>query len=110
MSIPIFVAPIASFALADAASAYEVSRAGYGRLYLLAFEETSLRLAQFPESSPLIDPGVRRALFPRPFPFCVLYRLVGIPVHRIEIVDVLPTAANPARWAPGALHRGSNET
>ena len=92
--LPVFVAPIAKFALADAANAYEATRPGYRAFFINKFAEVVERVEQFPEACPLINPGVRRALFPRPFPFCVLYEIEGA---RIVVADVLPTAAHPDR-------------
>jgi hypothetical protein len=92
----IVVAPIAKYAVADAANAYGASRPGYQTLFLSKFTEVVGRIAEYPESCPVIEPGVRRALFPRPFPFCVLYLIDDA---RVIVADVLPTAANPERWA-----------
>lgn len=100
-ALPITVLPIAEFAVAEAAAAYEAVRPGYRVLFFAALGVVKARIEIFPESHAAVLPEVRRALFPPPFPFGVLYRITP---RELVIVDVLPTAANPARWTMAA-HR-----
>jgi len=48
-----------------------------------------------PSLYPAVDGEMRRALFPKPFPYMVLYRIEG---DIISVYAVLHQARNPALW------------
>ncbi|GMU39046.1 MAG: hypothetical protein KJ057_17280 [Phycisphaerae bacterium] len=93
MTLPISVAPAATFDIADGTTAYEATRSGLGREFLHELRRARFQIERFPAGSQQVLPGVWRCLIRR-FPFGVFYRTLP---DRIEIVAVLPTQADPFR-------------
>jgi plasmid stabilization system protein ParE len=87
-----------SRAEADAAEAirwYDEQRPGLGARFLEALNSTLDTIERNPKLYPVVGHGLRRALFARPFPYMVLYRVEG---DRISVYAVLHQARNPALW------------
>ena len=60
-----------------------------------ALEECIDAIAQAPQSSPEIDPGIRRRLVSRRFPYAVVYRIVG---DEVQVVAVMHQHRRPGYW------------
>lgn len=83
----------ASFELTDAASAYDATRAGLGRMFIQQVDESLMRLVTFPEIAASVGGPFRRAVLHR-FPYSIIYRVSG---GQIQVLGILPNRADPAR-------------
>jgi plasmid stabilization system protein ParE len=63
--------------------------------FLEALSATLRNIERNPKLYPAVDGEMRRILFPKPFPYTVLYRIDG---DRISVYAVLHQARDPARW------------
>ncbi len=87
-----------SAAEADVAEAirwYERQKPGLGARFLEALDSTLESIEQNPQLFPTVHEQMRRALFPRPFPYLVLFRIDG---NRASVYAVLHQARNPELW------------
>jgi plasmid stabilization system protein ParE len=87
-----------SVAEADVAEAMRWYAAQKPDLASRFFEALSFILRsieQNPNQYPAVDDKMRRALFPKPFPYMVLYRIEG---DMVSVYAVLHQARDPARW------------
>ncbi|HEX5760561.1 MAG TPA: type II toxin-antitoxin system RelE/ParE family toxin [Thermoanaerobaculia bacterium] len=87
-----------SAAEADTAEAirwYNEQKPGLGARFLEALDFTLESIEENPKLYPLVHQQMRRALFPRPFPYMVLFRLEG---EQASIYAVLHHARNPELW------------
>lgn len=73
---------------------YEAQRAGLGDEYLTALRERLEAIRSFPESSPVLYRGIRRAVMSR-FPYLIFY---VVQPTRVAVLAVLHHARNPATW------------
>lgn len=81
-----------------AADWYEAQSRGLGIRFAEAFLTTLDRIQDHPEIHPVVYRQTRRALFPRPFPYMVLYK---IDADVITVLTVLHQARDPAYWPRG---------
>ena len=63
--------------------------------FLEALSTTLRSIERNPKLYPALSGELRRALFPKPFPYLVLYRIEG---DWISVYAVLHQARDPARW------------
>ncbi|HSS51908.1 MAG TPA: type II toxin-antitoxin system RelE/ParE family toxin [Thermoanaerobaculia bacterium] len=87
-----------SVAEADAAEAirwYAEQKPDLASRFFEALSSTLRSIEQNPNLYPVVDGKTRRALFPKPFPYMVLYRIEG---NMISVFAVLHQARDPARW------------
>jgi plasmid stabilization system protein ParE len=87
-----------SIAEADAAEAtrwYGEQSSELASRFLEALSSILKRIQESPKLYPVVDGEMRRALFPKPFPYMVLYRIEG---DMISVYAVLHQARDPARW------------
>ena len=87
-----------SVAEADAAEAirwYAEQKPDLASRFLEALSSTLRSIEQNPNLYPLVDGETRRALFPKPFPYMVLYRTED---KEISVFAVLHQARDPTRW------------
>ena len=73
---------------------YESQRAGLGAEFLAALRERLEAVRAYPESSPVLYRGIRRAVVSR-FPYLVFY---VVRPERVAVLAVLHHARNPAAW------------
>jgi plasmid stabilization system protein ParE len=84
-----------SAAEADVAEAirwYEEQKPGLGARFLAALDATLASIEENPKLFPTVHEHMRRALFPRPFPYLVLFRIEGA---KASVYAVLHQARNP---------------
>jgi plasmid stabilization system protein ParE len=94
MKPTVILTPAAELDLADSVDWYAAVSPALPSAFRLALDTTFRQIAEYPESYPLVERGIRRALLRR-FPHGVFYRLeAGV----ILVVGVLPTARNPRIW------------
>ena len=87
-----------SVAEADAAQAirwYAEQKPDLGSRFLEALSSTLRSIEQTPKLFPAVDGEMRRVLFPKPFPYMVLYRIEN---DMVSVYAVLHQARDPARW------------
>jgi toxin ParE1/3/4 len=87
-----------SVAEADAAEAmrwYAEKNLDLAARFLDALSSTLRSIEDNPKLYPVVDGEMRRALFPRPFPYMMLYRIGR---DQVSIYAVLHQARDPARW------------
>ena len=87
-----------SVAEADAAEAirwYAEQKPGLDDRFLEALSVTLRNVERNPKLYPAVDGEMRRALFPKPFPYMVLYRIES---DAVSVYAVLHQAGDPARW------------
>lgn len=87
-----------SVAEADAATAvqwYDEQKPGLGARFLAALNSTLAGIEDHPKLCPVVHQGIRRALFPRPFPYMVLFRLEE---DGAAVYAVLHQARDPELW------------
>ena len=87
-----------SVAETDAAAAirwYSEQKPDLASRFLEALSVTLRNIELNPKLYPAVDGEMRRVLFPKPFPYMVLYRIEG---DRISVYAVLHQARDPARW------------
>ena len=87
-----------SVAEADAAEAirwYAEQGPGLASRFYEALSSTLKSIEENPHLYPAVDGEMRRALFPRPFPYMVLYRIED---DWVSVYAVLHQARDPARW------------
>jgi plasmid stabilization system protein ParE len=89
--------PAAEADVAEAIRWYEEQAPGLGDRFLHSFEATLQRIAKNPRLYPEVLLRARRALFPRPFPYMVLYT---IDEATISAYAVIHQARHPDRWKP----------
>jgi plasmid stabilization system protein ParE len=83
---------------ADAAEAirwYDEQKPGLGAQFLEALNSTLAGIAENPRLYPVVYQGMRRALFPRPFLYMVLFRLED---DEVSVYAVLHQARDPELW------------
>ena len=87
-----------SVAEADAAEAirwYAEQKSDLASRFLGALSTTLRNIELNPKLYPVVDGEMRRALFPRPFPYMVVYRIES---GMVSVYAVLHQARDPARW------------
>jgi plasmid stabilization system protein ParE len=87
-----------SAAEADVAEAmrwYDERVPGLGARFLDAFDSTLHSIVQRPKLFQLVHRDTRRALFPRPFPYLVLFT---IEEDTVSVYAVVHQARDPERW------------
>jgi plasmid stabilization system protein ParE len=87
-----------SVAEADAAEAirwYAEQKPELASRFLEALSSTLRSIEQNPKLFPAVDGEMRRVLFPKPFPYMVLYRIED---DLVSVYAVLHQARDPARW------------
>lgn len=84
--------------VAEAIQWYEEQAPGLGDRFLRSLETTLQRIVENPRLYLEVLPRVRRAPFPRPFPYLVLYTIDG---DTISVYAVVHQARHPDRWRPG---------
>jgi toxin ParE1/3/4 len=87
-----------SVAEADAAEAiqwYSEQKRELASRFLDALSSILGSIQSNPRLYPAVEGQMRRALFPKPFPYMVLYRIEG---DFVSIYAVLHQARDPARW------------
>jgi len=87
-----------SVAEADAAEAirwYVEQKPDLASRFLAALTVTLGSVERSPTLYPAVDGEMRRALFPKPFPYMVLYRIES---DVVSVYAVLHQARDPARW------------
>jgi toxin ParE1/3/4 len=87
-----------SVAEADAAEAmkwYSEQKPDLAARFFEAFSSILKSIEQNPSLYPIVDGQMRRALFPKPFLYMVLYRIEG---GFVSVYAVLHQARDPARW------------
>jgi plasmid stabilization system protein ParE len=83
---------------AEAAKAirwYDEQKPGLGARFLEALNSTLAGIADHPKLYPVVHQDLRRALFPRPFLYMVLFRLEG---EEAAVYAVLHQARDPELW------------
>ena len=80
--------------LDDAVIWYDEQASGLGTEFLDELDRAVRRVACFPQSSPEIEPGIRRCLLTR-FPYGILYSLDG---ESIIIIAVAHLHREPRYW------------
>jgi toxin ParE1/3/4 len=87
-----------SVAEADAAEAirwYTEQKPDLASRFLEALSSTLRSIEHNPQLYPAVDGEMRRAVFPKPFPYMVLYRIEG---EMVSVYAVIHQARDPARW------------
>ncbi len=87
-----------SIAETDAAEAmrwYAEQKPGLDSRFFEALSSTLRSIEQNPKLYPIVEGEMRRALFPKPFPYMVLYRIEG---DTVSVYAVLDQARDPAHW------------
>ena len=87
-----------SVAEADAAEAirwYAEQKPDLAARFFEALSSTLKSIEHNPNLYPAVGGGMRRALFPKPFLYMVLYRIEG---DMVSVYAVLHQARDPARW------------
>jgi len=87
-----------SVAEADAAEAirwYVEQKPDLASRFLEALTVTLRNVERSPALYPAVDGEMRRALFPKPFPYMVLYKIER---DMVSVYAVLHQARDPARW------------
>jgi plasmid stabilization system protein ParE len=87
-----------SVAEADTAEAirwYAEQKPELASRFLEALTSTLGSIEDSPTLYPAVDGETRRALFPKPFPYMVLYRVER---DTVSVYAVLHQARDPARW------------
>lgn len=82
--------------MAEAIQWYEEQAPGLGDRFLQSLDATLERIIERPQLYREVLPSVRRALFPRPFPYMVLFAIDG---EYISVYAVIHQARRPERWA-----------
>lgn len=87
-----------SIAEADAAEAirwYAEQKPDLGSRFFELLSIMLRNIERSPTLYPVVDGEMRRALFPKPFPYMVLYRIES---DMVSVYAVLHQARDPARW------------
>jgi toxin ParE1/3/4 len=87
-----------SIAEADAAEAirwYAEQKPDLAFRFFEALSSALRSIERNPNLYPAVDAEMRRALFPKPFPYMVLYRIEG---DMVSVYAVLHQARDPDRW------------
>lgn len=79
----------------EAAAWYEAQNPGLGSRFAEAFFSMLERIEERPRLYPVVYRETRRALFPRPFPYMVLFK---IETDAIVVLAVLHQARDPKTW------------
>lgn len=88
------------------AVSYEAERRGYGFIFRQRLDEALSRIDEYPESFQRVNHRYRRALLQQ-FPFVVVYRMKS---DHVEVVDLLPTRADPARMSRLTGHNTATQS
>ena len=80
--------------LMEATAFYSKESPALGRAFLDEVEHSLIQIREFPESSPLLNPTVRRKLLRR-FPYSVLY---SIRSEEIRILAIANQKRRPFYW------------
>lgn len=86
---------VASADIAEATRWYAKQKSGLDARFLEALSITLRNIEHNPTLYPSVDGNMRRALFPRPFPYMVLYRVES---DMVSVYAVLHQARDPDRW------------
>ena len=86
---------VAEADVAEAIQWYAEQKPDLGARFFEALSSTLRSIERNPKLYPVVDGEMRRALFPKPFPYMVLYRIEG---DMISVYAVLHQARDPARW------------
>lgn len=78
----------------EATEWYEERKVGLGAAFVLAVNETLLRIAKRPDLYPLVLEGVRECIV-QGFPYCVYYRVLN---DSIDMLAVFHTSRDPTTW------------
>ncbi|MFL6260791.1 MAG: type II toxin-antitoxin system RelE/ParE family toxin [Thermoanaerobaculia bacterium] len=74
---------------------YAEQKPGLDARFLEALLVTLRNIERNPKLYPAVDGETRRALFPKPFPYMVLYRIES---DMVSVYAVLHQARDPDRW------------
>lgn len=88
-----FLVP-AEIEMFEAAAYYEIQVPNLGGNFLDIVENAIIEIAEFPESCPEIDNGIRR-LVVRRFPFSILYQVFN---NEVIVVAVMHHKQKPRYW------------
>lgn len=97
--------PRAEAEIADAARAYEATRAGYGRVFLSDIDHSVALLVLSPGLYQVVDGPIRRAVL-RLFPFNLYYRIIE-DEQAIHLIACVPGRTDPALTAEALRARSS---
>lgn len=86
---------VAETDIAEAIQWYAKQKPDLPVRFFEALSSTLKSIEHNPKMYPAVDGDTRRALFPKPFPYMVLYRIEG---NMISVYAVLHQARDPARW------------
>jgi plasmid stabilization system protein ParE len=81
--------------IAEAVRWYAEQKPDLASRFFEAFSSTLRSIERNPNLYPAVDDEICRALFPKPFPYIVLYRIED---HMASVYAVLHQARDPARW------------
>ena len=87
-----------SVAEADAAEAirwYAEQKPDLASRFFEALSSTLRSIEYNPQLYPAVDGEMRRAIFPKPFSYMVLYRIEG---EMVSVYAVIHQARDPSRW------------
>jgi plasmid stabilization system protein ParE len=88
--------PPATKDLNDAGDWYDAQRPGLGAEFLAAVEVSLRRIAELPQSFPVVRREARKALLARRFPYFILFVEAS---DRVLILGVFHTARDPNVWS-----------
>jgi toxin ParE1/3/4 len=94
--IPVRYDPAAELELLSQIQYLESRRVGLGRRFFSEVKESEALIAQFPESSLEIGPGVRKKVLPN-FQYSLFYCL---DTHGVTILAVAHHRRKPGYWMP----------
>jgi toxin ParE1/3/4 len=86
---------VAETDVAEAIRWYAEQKPDLASRFYEALSSTLRNIEHNPHLYPVVDGKTRRALFPKPFPYMVLYRIEG---DMISVYAVLHQARDPAHW------------
>lgn len=98
---PLSIRPEAEEDLTHGYDWYEKQREGLGNDFLDEIENTLTSIESSPELYPKVHRDIRRALTGR-FPYGIFYMLER---ELIDVIAILHTSRNPARWKGRAWKR-----
>ena len=94
MSYKLIIRAAAERDIAEAAGWYDGERPGLGGEFVTAIRRVTDRIARLPESFPIVEGNVRRALT-RPFPYGVFFTIHN---RRVVVMAVAHCSRDPGFW------------
>ena len=94
MSLPVILDPEAEDEFDQGFDYYEGQQTGLGNRFNDAVRVVLNRIAQMPESHPIVSEDIRRAVV-KSLPYCLYYI---IEASQIRIISVFHTSQDPDRW------------